>query len=183
MAESQDSAFSRVLRAFQSRLSQNEIDKFRFATFEELKEAIIEIQKTQAQRRGYRNLNKIRPFLDGVGQYSKVIEVFVNAKPDIMAFIWVCASDVSGNYRMLNNAAIRDPSSYVYRFDRTLSSVSIQTSFLCVSVHGRDICSLVCSCLSILLTSFLFDNVWHPPKGGILIENGNSDYFKVHGSF
>lgn len=83
------SLFSQVLSAFKARLSPGDIESFQFTNFDELKGAIDEIQRAQAQRRGLRNLNKIRPFLNGLEQYSKVIEVFVNAKPDIMAFIWV----------------------------------------------------------------------------------------------
>lgn len=90
MAELDDSAFSRVLSAFRLRLTQEDINDFQSTTLEDLKEEITKIQRTQAQRRGFRNLNKIRPFLNGIEQYSRVIEVFVNAKPAIMAFIWVC---------------------------------------------------------------------------------------------
>lgn len=89
MVEMGESAFSRVLIAFQSRLSPQDIIKFHLTTYEDLKVFIIELQKEQAQRRGFRNLNKIRPFLNGLEQYGKVIEVFVNAKPDILAFVWV----------------------------------------------------------------------------------------------
>lgn len=89
MAEPDDSGFSRVLSAFRSRLSPQDISNFQSTTFKDLREEITTIQKEQAQRRGFRNLNKVRPFLNGVEQYSKVIEVFVNAKPSIMAFIWV----------------------------------------------------------------------------------------------
>lgn len=90
MAETDDSRFSHVLSTFRSRLSPQDIRNFQSTTFEDLQEEITRIQKEQAQRRGFRNLNKARPFLNGVEQYSKVIEVFVNAKPSIMAFIWVC---------------------------------------------------------------------------------------------
>lgn len=89
MAELKDSAFSRVLARFQSRLSPQSIYEFRLTTYEDLKSFIVELQNEQAQRRGFRNLNKIRPFLNGLEQYAKVIEVFVNAKPDILAFVWV----------------------------------------------------------------------------------------------
>lgn len=96
MAGLNDSAFSRVLSAFRSRLSVQDRADFELTTFKDLQTAIDEIQKAQAQRRGFRNLNKIRPYLNGLQQYSRVIEVFVNAKPDIMAFIWVrnCLYDV-----------------------------------------------------------------------------------------
>lgn len=89
MAEPDNSAFSRVLSAFRTRLSPQDIIDFRYTTFNDLKQTITDIQKDQVQRRGIRNLNKIRPFLNGLGQYAQVIEVFVNVKPDILAFVWV----------------------------------------------------------------------------------------------
>ena len=82
-------AFSRSLAAFKAKLPARDIETFEFTTFEDLKNAIEKIQSEQARRRGYRNLNKIRPFLDFVQQYARVIEQFVSAKPAILAFIWV----------------------------------------------------------------------------------------------
>ena len=82
-------AFSRSLEAFKRQLSLQNVEAFQFSTFTELKHAIDDIQKEQAQRRGYRNLNKIRPFLDFLQQYARVIEQFVSVKPDFLAFIWV----------------------------------------------------------------------------------------------
>ena len=82
-------AFFRSLEAFKSQLSLRDIEVFEFATFEEVRNAIDSVQHQQAHRRGYRNLNKIRPFLDFLQQYARVIEQFVSAKPDFLAFIWV----------------------------------------------------------------------------------------------
>ena len=69
-------SFSCGLADFQKRLSAEQIEEFRFATFQSLQEAIHKIQKEQAQRQSFRNLNKIRPFVDGLVQYSKIIELF-----------------------------------------------------------------------------------------------------------
>ena len=69
-------SFTRGLADFQKRLSAEQIEEFRFATFQSLQEAIHKIQKEQAQRQSFRNLNKIRPFVDGLVQYSKIIELF-----------------------------------------------------------------------------------------------------------
>lgn len=82
-------AFSRSLEAFKRQLSLRDIEAFEFATFKELKNTIGHIQHEQAHRRGYRNLNKIRPFLQFLQQYARVIEQFISAKPDFLAFIWV----------------------------------------------------------------------------------------------
>lgn len=85
-------AFSRSLEAFQKRLSSLDIEAFESTTFEDLRNSVDHIQKEQAQRRGYRNLNKIKPFLRFLQQYARVIEQFVSAKPDFLAFIWVSTS-------------------------------------------------------------------------------------------
>lgn len=82
-------AFSRSLEAFKCQLSLRDIEAFGLTNFQELRNAIDSIQNEQAHRRGYRNLNKIRPFLEFLQQYARVIEQFVSAKPDFLAFIWV----------------------------------------------------------------------------------------------
>jgi hypothetical protein len=82
-------SFSRGLTDFQKRLSAAQIEEFQFATFQTLQDAIHKIQREQAQRKSFRNLNKIRPFLNGLSQYSKVIELFINMEP-LLAAIWVC---------------------------------------------------------------------------------------------
>ena len=57
-----------------------------------------------ARRSQSDNLGRIRPLLKTLLSYSLVIEVFVNAKPDVLAFIWgpiklclqVYLQDISG---------------------------------------------------------------------------------------
>jgi hypothetical protein len=48
----------------------------------------LQLQNDQSKRQGLRNLRKIAPYLDRLKQYSSVIEVFMQAKPDILALIW-----------------------------------------------------------------------------------------------
>ncbi|KAL8837871.1 MAG: hypothetical protein Q9170_002346 [Blastenia crenularia] len=88
---SEPPAFSRSLKAFKDRLSGQDIDTFELATYEDLKTAVDNIQKEQSQRKGLRNLNKIRPLLEFLQQYSRVIEQFVNAKADLLAFVWIAS--------------------------------------------------------------------------------------------
>ena len=56
---------------------------------DDLKAAIEDIQKDQAKRRGFRNLAKIRPFINGLQQYANVLEVFVQVKPGLLGLLWV----------------------------------------------------------------------------------------------
>jgi len=81
-------SFTSSLADFQTRLTAEQIEEFQFATFQSLQEAINNIQKEQAHKNSFRNLNKIRPFLNGLSQYSKVIELFINMEP-LLAAIWV----------------------------------------------------------------------------------------------
>lgn len=81
-------SFSRGLADFHRRLSVEQIEEFQFATFESLQEVIQKIQKEQAQSQSLRNLTKIRPFVNGLVQYSKIIELFINMQP-LVAAIWV----------------------------------------------------------------------------------------------
>ena len=86
---SAEPAFSRSLADFKKRLSQADCERFSLTTFDDLKIAIDRIQTEQGLRRSYRNLNKIQPFISTLQQYALVIEQFVNAKSDFLAFIWV----------------------------------------------------------------------------------------------
>ena len=84
-----NSSFNRVYESFRRRLTPEQRNMFQFATEDDLKDAIEEIQKAQAQRHGLRNLNKLKHFLRGLEQYAGVLEVFVQVKPDILGLIWV----------------------------------------------------------------------------------------------
>lgn len=81
--------FNRVCESFRRRLTSELSNKFQYATVDDLRDAIEEIQNDQAQRHGLRNLNKIKHFLHGLEQYAGVLEVFVQVKPDILGLIWV----------------------------------------------------------------------------------------------
>jgi hypothetical protein len=81
-------SFNRALTDFQRRLSEQQIEDFQFASLQSLREAIQSIQHEQAQRQGLRNLAKIQPFIEGLTQYSKTIEIFVNMQP-LVGAIWV----------------------------------------------------------------------------------------------
>jgi dsDNA-specific endonuclease/ATPase MutS2 len=89
MASSEPSHFEKILAGFKKRLSSEHAELFQLATFDDLKASIKRIETEQAARKGLRNLNKIKPFLNGLRQYAEVLEVFVQAKPEILAFIWV----------------------------------------------------------------------------------------------
>lgn len=69
--------------------STGKYDFTKFTTAKDVWDATDEIQKRQSQTKTLRGLNRIRPFLEALDQFSDTIEVFVQAKPDILALIWV----------------------------------------------------------------------------------------------
>ena len=74
---------------FRSQLSPEEFVAInRIKTFADLQNAIRDIEAKQALSKSIRNINRIRPFVNSLQQYTGVIEVFVNVKPDFLALIW-----------------------------------------------------------------------------------------------
>ena len=58
-------------------------------TIKDVWKVATEIQNTQAKRRELGNMNKIRPYLDGLERYDDVIKVLISSNPQILALIWV----------------------------------------------------------------------------------------------
>ena len=58
-------------------------------TIEDVWEIAKRIQKNQGKRRELGNMNKIRPYLDGLKRYEDVINVFISSNPVHAALIWV----------------------------------------------------------------------------------------------
>ena len=83
-----DSEIEKLLSHFKLRLTKDEQDEMQNVTFEDLDRTIKYIQEKQRARRSYRNLRRIEPFVTGMKEYGKVVEVFTNASP-IVAFVWV----------------------------------------------------------------------------------------------
>ena len=82
------SIFNQSLARFKTSLTPAEVDDFQFTSLEDVEKAIADLQRKQAATKTLRNLNRLKPFLDAIEQYGKVIEIFVNASI-MVAFIWV----------------------------------------------------------------------------------------------
>lgn len=89
-AASATTAFDEALISFKEGLTDTEKLDFAQTTIDDVLKAAKKIQEKQGKRALLRNLNRIKPYIDGLIQFSRVIEVFVQVKPEIMAFIWVC---------------------------------------------------------------------------------------------
>jgi len=70
-------------------------------TIEDVWKVTRDIQAEQAKSRTMGNMNKIRPYLEGLQRYGEVIGIFVQAKPEILSFIWV-----SGHYYIYDSRTV-----------------------------------------------------------------------------
>ena len=78
-----------ALKKFKDSLTGTEKQQFNFTTLDDVWAEVMKIQREQGDRRSLQNIARIETFLNGLKKYSAVIEVFVQAKPELMAFIWV----------------------------------------------------------------------------------------------
>jgi hypothetical protein len=86
-------AFRKALHEFRSDLPQDDRDEFKCTTLEDLQRSILDIQAKHVSGRKSKNMTRLKPFLEAMEQYGKVIEVFLNTS-EFIAFVWVYA-DVS----------------------------------------------------------------------------------------
>lgn len=80
--------FERILERFKAPLKKKDRDNFQMTTLPELQQAIGEIQKKQQSERRMQNMTRIGKFVEAVGEYGKVVEVFCNSS-QFVPFIWV----------------------------------------------------------------------------------------------
>ncbi|KAF8541863.1 hypothetical protein BDD12DRAFT_827786 [Trichophaea hybrida] len=71
-------------------------------TINDIWKAIQETQEKQSKLGMLGNMNKIRPYLDGLQRYAKVIEVFVQVNPAILALIWLSSHYFQGYDKLLD---------------------------------------------------------------------------------
>lgn len=86
------SALNAPLLRLQRILTPTEHQDFQFTSHSDLLRAIEDIQQQQVKNTKLRCWAKIKPFLESMEQYGKVIEVFSNAT-SLLAFVWVCRRD------------------------------------------------------------------------------------------
>lgn len=82
--------FENAIREFKANLKNDELYNkiLMTTTIDEVYDATNKLQEEQAKKGHLRHLSKIEPYLEGLRNYSSVIEVFTQAKPDILALIW-----------------------------------------------------------------------------------------------
>jgi hypothetical protein len=79
--------FQEVLAKFTTRLTKQELNDFKFSSLDDVLATVQTIQTEQGRRKEMMNLTRIQRFLEAMGQYGQVIEVFLNAS-SFLCFVW-----------------------------------------------------------------------------------------------
>lgn len=82
--------FESAITDFKSRVKGDQTHDFsQCRTIHDVYDEARRIQDEQRASKSLRGLRRIDPYLKGLAQYQSVIEVFVQAKPEILCLIWV----------------------------------------------------------------------------------------------
>ncbi|KAF8465685.1 hypothetical protein BDZ91DRAFT_849190 [Kalaharituber pfeilii] len=91
MDETTSRAFQKALDNFTAKLSKEQIEEFQNSgSIRDVYICIEALEEKHRQSRTLRYLARVNPYLEGLQQYAKVIDVIVQIKPEIMAIVWVC---------------------------------------------------------------------------------------------
>jgi hypothetical protein len=84
-------AFEEAKEDFFKSLKDPDVYDFsQFTSINDVYDTTDKIQQEQNRTGALQGLNRIRPYLDCLSQYSGVIETFTQVKPDLLCLIWVC---------------------------------------------------------------------------------------------
>ncbi|KAK6504469.1 hypothetical protein TWF506_002664 [Arthrobotrys conoides] len=81
------SPFDEALQSFQSQLSAEQKLQFGSTSRKDVEILAIKLQDEQKSRKSHRALGLLRPFIDGLSGYAKIIEVFAQTS-EILSFVW-----------------------------------------------------------------------------------------------
>ena len=88
MANSLPGSLNTAFERLKNVVSQDDARLLASTSMEDVWTTAREIERHLELKRSLRGLNRIRPFLAGIEQYSKVIEVLCNQTP-YLPFLWV----------------------------------------------------------------------------------------------
>ncbi|OTA93779.1 hypothetical protein M434DRAFT_395313 [Hypoxylon sp. CO27-5] len=84
-----DDAFKSAKEDFKRSLKNPALYDFsKISSVDDVLDEARKIERRQAKTKTLRGLKRVQPLIDGLKEYSGIIEVFVQAKPDVMSLIW-----------------------------------------------------------------------------------------------
>ncbi|KAI1379439.1 hypothetical protein F4677DRAFT_332829 [Hypoxylon crocopeplum] len=82
-------AFKSAKEEFKQSLKNPALYDFsKISSIDDVLDEVMKIEREQAKTKTLRGLKRLEPLINGLKEYSAIIEVFVQAKPDVMSFIW-----------------------------------------------------------------------------------------------
>jgi hypothetical protein len=88
--DSFQAAFDSSIQEFRAKIKDDDLYREILQTrkIEDVYDVTDKLQEEQSRTGRLRHLSKIEPFLKGLREYASVIEVFMQAKPDVLALLW-----------------------------------------------------------------------------------------------
>lgn len=83
-----DTLIERACQRFSKELSPEDDREIKSTSIDDVRQAIRLVERQLAARQCLRNLDRLKPYLDGIERYSKAIEILANAVP-YLAYTWV----------------------------------------------------------------------------------------------
>ena len=81
--------FQRASEMFVESLTEKQKRDFRECSLEDIRKEIDRMQEQRGNSRSLRNMARLEKFLEGMDQYRKVVEDFLNCTP-FLGYVWVC---------------------------------------------------------------------------------------------
>lgn len=104
-------AFKTAFERLKETVSKDDARSFNSTTMEDVWTTTKDIERYLESRRSLRGFRRIQPFLVGLEQYSKVVEVICNGTP-YMPYIW---ASLSAGLICKTDMDPRHPLSFCYR--------------------------------------------------------------------
>ncbi|KAH7359598.1 NACHT domain protein [Pyrenochaeta sp. MPI-SDFR-AT-0127] len=82
--------FENIVQEFRTNLKNDELynELLKTTSIDDVYDATDKLQHEQSKNGQLRHLSKIEPYLEGLRGYASIVEVFMQAKPEILALIW-----------------------------------------------------------------------------------------------
>jgi hypothetical protein len=82
--------FEKVVERFTNELPATERIAFsQSRSITAVYEEVYLMQQTHDKSKTFRYMNRLKPFIEALDKYSRVIDIFANVKPELIAFLWV----------------------------------------------------------------------------------------------
>ncbi|KAI1769143.1 hypothetical protein GGR53DRAFT_528987 [Hypoxylon sp. FL1150] len=108
-SNSNPSAFEDALAQFQSELKKKDRDRFKNTTMKDLVDEVGKMQKEHLSQARGQNIARIKPYIEAIEQFGKVVEIFANTS-SFVAFAWIAGTfaaafdELLGTYEKLGES-------------------------------------------------------------------------------